>query len=467
LLGPAGVGLFGLYSSIADLAQSIAGLGINSSGVRQIAHAVGSGDSEEIARTTVVLKRVALISGVLGAGLLASFSKQISVLTFGTSEHRYAVALLSIAVFLRLVSAGQGALIQGLRRIADLAKMGVLGALFGTLFSVVMVYVWGAKGIVPSLVAVGGMTILTSWWYSRRVVVEKPSLTMAQIGAETRSLLKLGFAFMASSMSAMGAAYAVRTVVLRQAGPEATGMYQAAWTLAGLYVGIILQAMGADFYPRLTAKANDNAACNQLVNEQGRIGLLLAGPGVIATLTFAPVVISVFYSGRFDGAVGILRWLCLGATLQVLSWPMGFILMANGRQNLVFLSELAWAIVYAGLAWFCISRFGVNGAGMAFFGSYVFHYVFTYEIVKRLNNFRWFPASLDTAARFLLMIAGVFGAFYALPAIWATCIGTVVFIEAGRYSLRTVFYLAPVEQIPGPIRRLAAVFHLLPACINE
>src|ERR1700688_1274296 len=42
LLGPAGFGLFGVYGSIANLTQSVAGMGINSSGVRQIAEAVGS-----------------------------------------------------------------------------------------------------------------------------------------------------------------------------------------------------------------------------------------------------------------------------------------------------------------------------------------------------------------------------------------------------------------------------------------
>ena len=37
------------------------------------------------------------------------------------------MSLLSIAVFFTLVSGGQGALIQGMRRIADLAKMNILG----------------------------------------------------------------------------------------------------------------------------------------------------------------------------------------------------------------------------------------------------------------------------------------------------------------------------------------------------
>ena len=39
LLGPAGFGLFGVYNSIATLAQNLAGMGVNSSGVRQIAEA--------------------------------------------------------------------------------------------------------------------------------------------------------------------------------------------------------------------------------------------------------------------------------------------------------------------------------------------------------------------------------------------------------------------------------------------
>ena len=50
----------------------------------------------------------------------------------------------------------------------------------------------------------------------------------------------------------MGAAYTIRLIVLRNAGLEAAGLYQAAWVLGGLYVAFILQAMGADFYPRLT-----------------------------------------------------------------------------------------------------------------------------------------------------------------------------------------------------------------------
>src|SRR5690349_14029060 len=87
LLGPAGFGLAGLYSSLSDLSQSIAGMGVNSSGVRQIAEAVGSTDTERIARTVGVVRRTSLILGVVGALLFIIFSRQISDLTFGTPAH--------------------------------------------------------------------------------------------------------------------------------------------------------------------------------------------------------------------------------------------------------------------------------------------------------------------------------------------------------------------------------------------
>jgi antigen flippase len=465
LLGPAGVGLFGLYGSIVDMTQSLAGMGVNSSGVRQIAEAAGSNDTERIARTITVLRRTSIVLGAMGAVLLIAFSRQIAILTFGSSKYAAAVSLLSIAVFFRLVSAGQGALIQGMRRISDLAKMGVLGAVYGTVISVPLVYFLGERGIVPSLIAVAAMTIVTSWWYSRKVGIPTSSITGAEVREEAASLLKLGFAFMATGLMTMGSAYAIRIAILHQLGFAATGWYQSAWSLGGLYVGIILQAMGADFYPRLSSNARNNKKCNRLVNEQARVSLLLAGPGAIATLTFAPVVIALFYSANFAPAVGVLRWICLGSTLQVVTWPLGFIIVAKGEQSLFFWSELAWTVVHISLAWICVGHYGVVGAGIAFFGSYIFHLLLIYPIVRKLSGFRWSADNRATGLIFFSLIAVVFCGFYVLPALWAACLGTVAALLSAAYSIRSLVKLIPADQIPQPLRQVLAVFGLIPATI--
>jgi enterobacterial common antigen flippase len=452
LLGPAGVGLLGLYNSVNDVAFSLAGLGIQSSGVRQIADAVGSGQTDRIAVTATVLRRVSVVLGAIGGLLLVLMAKPISTLTFGSNQHVVGVSLLSLALLCRLVSGCQGALLQGLRRISDLAMMTLLGAIASTVISIPLVYVFGERGVVPSIVAVGVATFACSWWYSRKVKITPPRITVSEVTREASDLFKLGLAFMASSFFTMGAAYAVRIIIVHHAGLSAAGLYQAAWTLGGLYVGFILQAMGSDFYPRLTGVSRDNAECNRLVNEQAQVSLLMAGPGVMATLTFAPLVITTFYSARFGDAVPILRWVCLGMMLRVVAWPMGYIVLAKGAQLVFFWTELAATVVHVGLAWLLVPRIGTTGAGAAFCGLYVWHSVLIYAIVRRLSGFRWSVTNTKLLLQFLSVTLLVFVSPYMLPRGVAIMLGAAAVAASGIYSARILLGLLRPEAIPAAIR---------------
>jgi antigen flippase len=447
LLGPAGFGLLGLFSSVADVVQSLAGMGIQSSGVRQIAEAVGSNDTIRIGRTVTVLRRVAILFGALGGAVLIVFARPISQLTFGDTSHVAGVALMATVVFLREVSVAQGALIQGMRRIGDLARISVLGALFGLLTGVPIIYWLRDAGVVPSLMSAAAVSALTSWWYSRQIVVPKVEMNVGAMRQEAGELLRLGVAFMASAFLTTGAAYAVKAIVVRLAGFESAGLYQSAWTLGGLYVGFILQAMGTDFYPRLTGVAKDHARSNQLVNQQALVSMLLAGPGAIATLTFAPLVIALFYSAKFAGAVMVLRWISMGMMLRVIAWPMGFIIVARGERKLFVLTEVAATIVHVGLAWVFVRQFGVVGAGIAFFGLYVWHGTVVYLIVRRLSGFAWSPENRRTALLFLSLMGAVFIGLSVLPFWLATGIGTVAALGAAGHSARMLADLAPEGRV--------------------
>jgi PST family polysaccharide transporter len=467
LLGPAGVGLLGLYGTIADLAQTVAGVGINSSGVRQIAEAAGTGDTHCIARTVTTLRRVAFLLGALGALLLVVFCQPVARLSFGDDQHAGAVALLALAVFFGAVSGGQSALVQGMRRIADLALINVLGALYGTLFSIGVVYFYWKSGnpkggVVPALVCVAAMGIVTSWWYSRKIKVERVAMRLADISAEVSVLLKLGFVFMASALMASGSAYVVRIIVLRRMGEAAAGFYQSAWSLGGMYVGIILQAMGADFFPRLTAVAKDNHECNRLVNEQSEVSLLLAGPGVLGTLSFAPLVIQLFYSAKFGPAVELLRWICLGMMLRVVTWPLGYILLAKGARLPFFWSELASAVVQVALVWACVLGFDLRGTGIAFFGSYVFYLVLIYAIVRSVSGFRWSAVNQRLGLLYGALLAALFIGWYVMPHWVAMAGGAVITLLAGVHSLKRLCRLVSLERLPGPARRILVLFRFAP-----
>lgn len=457
LLGPAGYGLMSVYTSIADLASSVGSLGVDRSGVRQIAVSAGSGDSTQIALTAAVLRRVCLVLGLLGAALLVGLSPFVSKLTFEDPSHASAIALLSLAVMCKIITGGQSALVQGLRRVGDLAMLGVVGAVGGSIVSLLIIYMMGLRGVAPALVGVAAAALYVSWWYSRRVQVDRSALVPGVFQRESLALVKLGFAFMASGFLMLGASYAVRTMIIRHDDLQAAGYYQAAWALGGLYVSTILQAMGADFYPRLSGAISDNTTVNRLVNEQTHVSLLLAGPGVIATLAFSPLLLRLFYTADFVAAAGMLHWICLGMTLRIVTWPIGFIIVAQGRQTIFFATELAWAVFNVVLSWICIQNFGLLGAGIAFMLSYVLHWCMIYPIVRHLTGFRWTATNIRTGSVYLAIIATVFGAAQLLPPWPALFVGIAAFAVTAWYSLYSLTALIPAERLPRRLRVLAEV----------
>jgi len=463
LLGPSGVGLLSLYSSISDTATLLAGMGLNSSGVRQIAEAVATGDTRRVARTVTTLRRVALLVGTIGGLSLVALCMPVSRATFGNDQHATQVILLSLAVFLTAIAGAQTALVQGMRRIADLARLSVSGALFGTILSVTIVYFFRQRGLVPSLVCVAAMGIATSWWFARKVKVELIVMTWGEVTQEAGELLKLGLAMMGGSAANLLAAYAVRIIIRHDVGIAAVGFYQAAWVLGGFYVDFILQAMGVDFYPRLTAVAGDNRECNRLVNEQTEVGLLLAGPGLLATLTFAPWVISLLYTAQFQPAVEIFRWICLGMMLRVVTWPMGFIQLAKGKRNLFLGLQLVASVLNVGLVWLGLKLFGLIGTGVAFFALFLIHLNIVRWVARGLSGFRWSCTNRRRGVLFTLLSAVVFGSWYVLPRALSFVLGAAITLVAGIYSLRILCSFVPMQRFPPAMQKLARILHLAPA----
>jgi enterobacterial common antigen flippase len=437
LLGPSGVGLIGLYTSITGAIGTFAGMGIGSSGVRQIADAAGTEDEERIARTIISLRRVAFILGAAGAVMLAACAYPLSKLTFGGTSHAWDLAFLSIIVFFGAVSGGQIALIQGMRRVASLAALSILGALFGTLFSIPFVFFFDQQGIIPYLIAASAASIGTSWWFARKIKVRRILMTWKDIWREARGLLNLGIVFMTTGVMTAGTMYAIQVIVVRSIGLDSAGLFQAATTLSTLYIGVILSAMGADFYPRLTAVASDNIAVNRLVNEQAEVDLLLALPGIVFTLAFAPLILQLFYSTKFLAANDVLRWYILGIFLRVICWPLGYIIIAKGKGMLFLWTETLANGLHIGLAWWGVWFFGLAGAGIAFFIMYILYTILIALVARRISDFTWSGNNNRRMLYALPLVGFMFLVSHSLTESWSMLLGGLLTIITILFSLKS------------------------------
>jgi PST family polysaccharide transporter len=339
-----------------------------------------------------------------------------------------------------------------------MAKMIVIGAIISTVVSIPIVYVWGIAGITAYLVIGAALGTLVSWLYARRVRVEAVAVSLAQVASEASALVKLGVILMLSGLMSVGALYLLRVLVTHQEGVDGVGQFQAANNLSLIYVSFILQAMGADFYPRLTAVATDHAKCSQMVNEQAEVSLLLALPGILGTLAFAPWIIHMFYSARFGIATEILCWQMAGMSLRVGCWPLGMVPVAIGRAKISLWTETAGAAVYLLFAWIGLKYFGLPGTGMAFLGSYIVYGILIYAVVRNVAGFRWSASNIRLALWGALAVAIAFLAHLLLPALWALAIGAILTLLMGAYCFKALWNLVGVERINRNLQKLGIRF---------
>ena|SRR5690242_4630029 len=146
--------------------------------------------------------------------------------------------------------------------------------------------------------------------------------------------------------------------------------------------------------------------------------------------------------------------------LRVISWPMGFIIIAKGARNLFFWSEFGWTVVYVALAWVCVTAFALNGAGIAFFGSYIFHVLMIYLIVHKLSGFRYSAANVKVGLLFILVLGLIFCGYNALPYYVAMVVGILVLMATSIYSIRQILNLVSLALVPRPILRVLEWFRL-------
>jgi O-antigen/teichoic acid export membrane protein len=406
LLGTAGVGIIGLLNAPLQLIISITGLGIAYSAVRDISEAHSSGDQTRIAKTITTLRRWSWFTGLLGAVVTAGFAPFLSQWTFGNRDYTWAFVWLSITLFLQAVSKGQSSILQGTRRLKDMAKASVIGSAIGLCTSIPLYYWFGVKGIVPAMVVTAIMGIFLSWYFSRRVVIEKLQIPFTESYFSGLGMAKLGISMTAAGFIATFSAYILNAFISNRGGIEQVGLYNSGWGVIGQYTSIIFTAMATDYFPRLSAINTDDVKVKELVRQQAVIAILIMTPLLALLIIMMPLVIRILYTPEFLPIVMFANLTILGMQFKAISWAMGYVFLAKGNGRLFLILEIISGIVILVLNLLFYYLFGLNGLGISFILSYIFGMGLSYSVLKWKYNFslpREFYGKLFVAYGFVVL----------------------------------------------------------------
>ena len=455
LLGPTGVGLLSIYNSLEGMVSTAAGLGMGTSGVRQIASV--KGEEQALSRVRRVLLAAHLVQGMLAMLGVWLLRAPIAEWLFGDRSYATEVALIGLAILLGLLATAQTALLQGMRRIGDLGRVTVLSALVGTVAGLAAVWFYGQAGLVWFVVVQPLATMLIALRYTRRLPQPTaPRPSAVEMWEVWKPMARLGAAFMLGGLATTATLLLVRSKIAQELGLDAAGQFAAAWGITMTYVGFLLGAMAADYYPRLTEVINDRAAATRLMNDQAQLGLAIGGPVLLLLIGMAPWVITLLYSAEFGPAAELLQWQTVGNVFKLASWALAFSFVAAARSKTFFLMELSFNIVFLAMVWLLLPVLGLTVTAIAFLVGYIVYFVTVNILAHTLQGFRWQAQSLWLLALHAILSLALLALAQTAP-LAAAFASPVLAFATGLFGLRVVLIkMGPEGRIAARLTRIYA-----------
>lgn len=436
LIGPAGMGITGLLTSATGFVSAFTGFGLGTSAVKNISSVAATGDEAQISKVVVVLRRLTMITGVLGMVLTASLSPWLSEITFGNKDYTYAFIWISVTLLFQQLSSGQMVVLQGLRKLHFLAKANALGSLIGLLIAVPIYYLWRIKGIVPVIIISSLTTMILSAYFTQKAQVRSVIIPTKEIISESKEMLKMGFAISISGLIAAAVSFIVRIYINNSGGVEEVGLYNAGFAIIGTYVGMIFTAMSTEYYPRLSAVAYDNFKCRDLINQQAEVAILIISPILAVFLIYSNLLIVILYSGKFIAVKEMICWAALGMYFKAASWSVSIVILAKGASKLYFWNELVANLYILTFNIIGYMLAGLAGLGISFMLAYIVYFIQVDFLARIKYSFSFKQAFYKVSGLQFLLGLICFVVITSLNSPWSFIIGSFFIIISLLHSFR-------------------------------
>lgn len=453
IVGTQGFGIWGMYNTYVEMVSSFSSLGLDSSGVRQIAR--HADDEISTAKCIRIFKRSLLYISLFATLLSMVLSKQVSRSLFDTPDYYPGVLLVSLVILCNGLSRGNTAILNGLRHIKDLAVSQIIGAVIGAISAIASVLLLGTAGIPLFLIVIGFTAVLSSGWYVRRLRIPKIKPSRQEIQQELKGLLGMGLGFsIAGAMTAL-ATYLSRAYLQSAFDMSAVGIYQAGWTISNVYIGTILTAMGVDFMPRLMKVVGDRPAVNKMVTEQLEFGVLFSSIGVLCILVFSPLVLRLFYSAEFMAGSPIIRWQVLGVAMRIFGFVFGYVVMAHNKPLLFVISQSCLAFADYLLLILFSKWLGFEGLGVNYFVSYLLYILIMFPLCHKIFGISVSESlTVITAIEWIAILVVWFLTFF-LQGMWGMFVGSLciaVYVIWMYRASKHFMHIDPISFIKAKLR---------------
>jgi PST family polysaccharide transporter len=381
-LGAGGIGMIGLFQSAIAIIKTFSGMGIHQSAVKTVSEAKGVDVEANAERAITIVRKVVFWTALIGGAVAFILAPVLSQLAFESEDYTTPFMWLSLVVVFNVLTDGYLSILKGLRRLNDLAKASMLGALGGVIAGVPLYIFLGERGIVPALIAASFFTLLFAIYYLKKIKTKRVEISFKAIITESSDMVRMGFTLMIASFAALLTEFVIRSYISNVAGLEQVGFFHAGHVILTAYFVIIITALVTDYYPRISSINTQNELVQEELNKQIKVGFLLIGPLVILFILFLNLSLELLYSNEFLSSSEYIVFAVFGTLVTIASNPLDLVLIAKSEAKLFLIISLIYRVIEVGLLIFGYQLGGLSGLGIATTLVALLHFIIMFSVNK-------------------------------------------------------------------------------------
>lgn len=424
LIGTRGFGIWSLYQTFLEMMTSFSTLGMDQSGVREIAKVTE--DLSAVRKTIFTFRTAILAISVVNSILVLIFADSISKLLFGTTHYSTGVSFLALTIILYAIAKSSYSILNAFHELKYIARSQILAAIIGSVIAVAIVYFTKDKFIAIALSVVILVLAAANTWYVLKLNIGREIPNLSEYKSILKQLAYIGIGFTVAGLFSTVMTLLSREYLNSHYQLDSVGIYQASFTIANIYVGIILSAMGVDFMPRISKISYDNDGMNLMINQQIEFGVVVSSIGISIVILLAPIILTLLYTGEFVIGTTIIRWQILGVTLRVIAFPFSYSIIAKGKSIQYALTQIVfWMSDYLLLRLFSQIG-GFKALGINYFVAYLLYLFITYYACYRNHAFSFTSTTIKAIFISIIFIVIIWISTFLLHSIWLYVVGGIV-----------------------------------------
>lgn len=387
-LGSAGVGLINVYNKTIGLVGQATNLGISFSAVKHVAELSETTDTAQRDKLIDTVRMWCLMTAALGILVGASLSPWISWWAFKNYDYALAFSVLSLVVAMTTITAGEIAILKGLKQLKKVAIISIFAALATLIVCVPFYYFFGINGVTSALVTSNAAILGLHLYYTSKVAPWRKSIATFKAIKRGIPMAKLGIAYILAGIIGQGAEFFISTFILKHGSLEYVGLYNTGFLLVTYIGSLLFTAVEADFFPRLSALSHDTRRMNKAINQQIEVCILLISPCLILEVIAMPLIIRILYTTQFAQAGPMATFAIFYLFFKAMTLPVAYLALAKGDSRTFLIAELLYGIFVAMAVPFAFLRYGLIGTGIALSLASLFDLMLIYIFYSTKFGFR-------------------------------------------------------------------------------